>query len=85
VPTPTKADGIEEILEKFYGNSINAYSDGGDGETHWYVNEQAVLAIKEYYLGMLPDKITPDIARIPLSEFQLGHNAAIQEMRERMK
>lgn len=83
--TPDKSkQGIEDIIVRsnFYERAEGSYKD------YRLMSEEVTLlanAIKEYYLGLMPNNLTPDIARMPISAFQKGYNTAIQEMRERMK
>lgn len=65
---------------------VEAINKGGTPylrSTHMFYNK-AIFAIKEYYLGLLPKgkDISPnDYGSI---DYDVGHNAAIQEMREKI-
>jgi hypothetical protein len=84
-----KPNGIEEII---FESMLCHTSMANRGECEQEVKE-LVLAIKEYYLGLLPKEEDMhytgeqqhDILRDIRNEYGAGRNSAIQEMRDKIK
>lgn len=60
--------------------------------TNWpTIRYEAKQALNAYYLSLLPEKSTENVGftvgkgRLPLTQFQLGYNQAIDEMKNRIK
>ena len=54
IPEKDRLDNrLREILEKYYGNKV-----GGEGLTHWYINDQVLVEINKLRLTDDIDKGT---------------------------
>lgn len=91
--TPDKSkQGIEEILKVIETSTVArrcraSYRTVEDMHDNYpRESEELVLAIKEYYLGLLPKiKILKETDTILETHINIGRNTAIQEMREKIK
>jgi hypothetical protein len=87
-----KPNRVEEIVKRVW-LAGNNYEGGLVSLTEIETISRATLAIKEYYLGLLPKEEDMhytgeqqhDILRDIRNEYGAGRNSAIQEMRDKIK